>query len=91
MYNNSPSFNWTLHFRQQAYDAMAAAGEDMTAYSRDQLMSAAYDDTALSQLADDNIRRFQHEASTRAGVFHHLITLPTYHTAALSTDIITQG
>ena len=22
----------------------------------------------------------------RAGVFHHLITLPTYHTAALSTD-----
>ena len=22
----------------------------------------------------------------RAGIFHHLITLPTYHTAALSTD-----
>ena len=25
-------------------------------------------------------------AAKRAGIFHHLITLPTYHTAALSTD-----
>ena len=24
--------------------------------------------------------------SREAGIFHHLITLPTYHTAALSTD-----
>ena len=26
VYNNSPSFNWTLNFRQQAYDALKAEG-----------------------------------------------------------------
>ena len=26
------------------------------------------------------------DSAKRAGIFHHLITLPTYHTAALSTD-----
>ena len=91
VYNNSPSFNWTLNFRQQAYDSMAAGGQDVTMYVRDKLMSADYDDTPLSQLADDKIKSFQFEASQVAGVFHHLITLPTYHTAALSTDNITKG
>ena len=28
----------------------------------------------------------QRDAAAEAGIFHHLITLPTYHTAALSTD-----
>ena len=37
-------------------------------------------------MADERIRTFQRDASRRAGIFHHLITLPTYHTAALSTD-----
>ena len=37
-------------------------------------------------LADEKIRTFQRDGSARAGIFHHLITLPTYHTAALSTD-----
>jgi isocitrate lyase len=36
--------------------------------------------------ADEKIRTFQRDAALRAGIFHHLITLPTYHTAALSTD-----
>ena len=36
--------------------------------------------------ADERIRTFQADAARRAGIFHHLITLPTYHTAALSTD-----
>jgi isocitrate lyase len=36
--------------------------------------------------ADARIRTFQADASREAGIFHHLITLPTYHTAALSTD-----
>jgi hypothetical protein len=27
----------------------------------------------------------------KAGIFHHLITLPTYHTAALSTDNLAKG
>ncbi|MBJ6120476.1 isocitrate lyase [Sphingomonas mollis] len=86
VYNNSPSFNWTLNFRQQVYDAWTAAGRDVAAYDRARLMSADYDDTPLGIEADDRIRNFQREASARAGIFHHLITLPTYHTAALSTD-----
>ncbi|HUQ13021.1 MAG TPA: isocitrate lyase [Novosphingobium sp.] len=85
-YNNSPSFNWTLNFRQQVYDAWEKAGEDMTAYDRARLMSAEYDQDELAAEADERIRTFQRDASARAGVFHHLITLPTYHTAALSTD-----
>jgi isocitrate lyase len=85
-YNNSPSFNWTLNFRQQTYDAWAKEGQDVTAYDRAKLMSAEYDATPLGQEADARISRFQAEASRRAGIFHHLITLPTYHTAALSTD-----
>ncbi|WP_144108962.1 isocitrate lyase [Paraburkholderia sp. BCC1886] len=86
VYNNSPSFNWTLNFRQQVYDAMAAAGKDVSAYERGQLMSVEYDQTELAATADERIRTFQADAAREAGVFHHLITLPTYHTAALSTD-----
>lgn len=86
VYNNSPSFNWTLNFRQQVYDAMADAGEDVSSYDRANLMSAQYDETALGKTADDRIRSFQADSAKRAGIFHHLITLPTYHTAALSTD-----
>ncbi|CAJ0723383.1 MULTISPECIES: isocitrate lyase [Ralstonia] len=86
VYNNSPSFNWTLNFRQQVYDAMKEAGKDVSAYERGQLMSAEYDDSELAKLADEKIRTFQADASREAGIFHHLITLPTYHTAALSTD-----
>jgi isocitrate lyase len=88
VYNNSPSFNWTLAFRQQVHDAWKAAGRDVSAYARDALMSVIYDTTELAQEADDRIRTFQRDASARAGIFHHLITLPTYHTAALSTDML---
>ena len=91
VYNNSPSFNWTLNFRQQAYDLLVERGSDVTAYDRSKLMSVDYDDTELARLADEKIRTFQSEASARAGVFHHLITLPTYHTAALSTDDLAKG
>ncbi|UIF85694.1 isocitrate lyase [Cupriavidus sp. UYPR2.512] len=86
VYNNSPSFNWTLNFRQQVYDAMKAAGKDVSAYDRAQLMSVEYDQTELAAAADEKIRTFQADAAREAGIFHHLITLPTYHTAALSTD-----
>ncbi len=85
-YNNSPSFNWTLNFRQQVYDAMKAEGKDVSAYVRDGLMSVDYDGTELATVADEKIRTFQADGAKRAGIFHHLITLPTYHTAALSTD-----
>ena len=86
VYNNSPSFNWTLNFRQQVYDGMKDRGEDVSAYERSQLMSAEYDDSILAKVADERIRTFQADAAREAGIFHHLITLPTYHTAALSTD-----
>ena len=86
VYNNSPSFNWTLNFRQQVYDAMVAEGLDVSAYDRADLMNAKYDDTELGIAADKRIRTFQADGAKRAGIFHHLITLPTYHTAALSTD-----
>ncbi|ODS22440.1 isocitrate lyase [Candidatus Endobugula sertula] len=86
VYNNSPSFNWTLNFRQQVFDAMVEEGKNVSAYDRDKLMSAEYDDSELSALADEKIRTFQADAAREAGIFHHLITLPTYHTAALSTD-----
>ena len=86
VYNNSPSFNWTLNFRQQVFDAMQAEGKDVSAYDREKLMSVDYDETELAKLADEKIRTFQADAAREAGIFHHLITLPTYHTAALSTD-----
>lgn len=86
VYNNSPSFNWTLNFRCQVFDAWADAGKDVSAYDRTRLMSVDYDGTPLADEADERIRTFQKDAAARAGIFHHLITLPTYHTAALSTD-----
>ncbi|HFC8518589.1 TPA: isocitrate lyase [Neisseria weaveri] len=91
VYNNSPSFNWTLNFRQQVFDAWKEAGKDVSAYDRAKLMSADYDDSELAKEADEKIRTFQRDASREAGIFHHLITLPTYHTAALSTDTLAKG
>ncbi len=91
VYNNSPSFNWTLNFRQQVFDAWAEEGKDMSSYERAELMAAAYDETALAIEADAKIQSFQSDASRDAGMFHHLITLPTYHTAALSTDNLARG
>lgn len=91
VYNNSPSFNWTLNMRQQVFDDWSAEGQDMSAYSRNDLMSVTYDDTPLGGEADRRIQNFQADASRDAGIFHHLITLPTYHTAALSTDNLAAG
>ena len=86
VYNNSPSFNWTLNFRQQVYDLWVESGKDVSDYERDELMNEKYDKTDLALEADEKIRTFQEDSSREAGIFHHLITLPTYHTAALSTD-----
>ena len=86
VYNNSPSFNWTLNFRQQVFDAWQTQGKDISAYERSKLMDVEYDETELAQEADKKIQSFQYDAAREAGIFHHLITLPTYHTAALSTD-----
>lgn len=91
VYNNSPSFNWTLNFRNQVYDEMVAEGENMTGYDRNNLMNAAYDGTELCHRADDKIRTFQIDGAREAGIFHHLITLPTYHTTALHMNDLTEG
>lgn len=91
VYNNSPSFNWTLNFRQQAYEEMLNDGENMTAYDRNNLMDVQYDGSELCHLADEKIKSFQKDGAREAGIFHHLITLPTYHTTALNMNDLTQG
>lgn len=91
VYNNSPSFNWTLNFRQQVFDAWSEEGKDVSGYDRAKLMSADYDGSELAAAADEKIKSFQADAAREAGIFHHLITLPTYHTAALSTDNLAKG
>jgi isocitrate lyase len=75
-----------LNFRQQVFDAWLAEGKDVSEYQREKLMSQDYDGSVLADEADERIRSFQKDAAAQAGIFHHLITLPTYHTAALSTD-----
>ena len=37
------------------------------------------------------IKTFQIDGAREAGIFHHLITLPTYHTAALNMNNLTEG
>jgi len=91
VYNNSPSFNWTLNFRKQAYKRWEAAGKDLSAYDANDLMNAKYDDSELALEADQKIRTFQEDASRVSGVFHHLITLPTYHTTALHMNDLSKG
>ena len=91
VYNNSPSFNWTLNFRQQVFDAWSEEGKDVSAYDRANLMSVEYDESELAAEADAKIQSFQADGAREAGIFHHLITLPTYHTAALSTDNLAKG
>src|SRR6516164_1685737 len=66
-YNNSPSFNWTLNFRWQVYDAMKEAGKDVSKYNRAELMKAEYDDTPLAVEADERIRTFQRSEERRVG------------------------
>jgi isocitrate lyase len=91
VYNNSPSFNWTLNFRNQAFEEMLAEGENMTAYDQNNLMAVAYDNTELCFRADEKIKTFQKDGAREAGIFHHLITLPTYHTTALHMNDLTEG
>ncbi len=91
VYNNSPSFNWTLNFRNQAYDQMLIEGENMSGYDKNNLMDVVYDGSELCKLADEKIQTFQLDSSKEAGIFHHLITLPTYHTTALHMNDLTKG
>lgn len=93
VYNNSPSFNWTLKFREQVFEEWKAAGKDMSAYPENsqELMAVELDDSELAQEADRLINSFQADAAREAGIFHHLITLPTYHETALGVDTLSEG
>lgn len=96
VYNNSPSFNWTLSFRSQVYAQWQQAGKDVSAYpdpasDPQALMDAAFDDSELAGEADALVQSFQKDGAREAGIFHHLITLPTYHDTALGTDVLSQG
>ena len=96
VYNNSPSFNWTLAFREQVFAEWQEAGKDVSAYpdpatTPQGLMSTEFDSSELAGEADQLIQNFQADAAREAGIFHHLITLPTYHETALGTDISSEG
>ncbi|WP_010138820.1 isocitrate lyase [Oceanicola sp. S124] len=92
-YNNSPSFNWTLNLRKQVRSQWLAEGRIAEAdYPEgNELMRPDYDATELGQEADARLQNFQHDISTRAGVFHNLITLPTFHLTAKSVDELSRG
>ncbi|WP_454761055.1 isocitrate lyase [Caulobacter segnis] len=92
-YNNSPSFNWTLNLRKQVRDQWIAEGKiHKDSYpDGNVLMSAEYDKSDLGREADERLARFQVDIAARAGVFHNLITLPTFHLTAKSVDELSRG
>ena len=93
VYNNSPSFNWTLNLRRQVREDWIGEGRIAETDYPDgtQLMKADFDDTDLGREADARLKRFQYDISTKAGVFHNLITLPTFHLTAKSVDELSRG
>ena len=54
-------------------------------------MDEKFDKSELSLDADELIKGFQKDASREAGIFHHLITLPSYHDTALGTHVLAEG
>ena len=92
-YNNSPSFNWTLNLRKQVRSQWIAEGRIAADAYPDGpgLMSADLDESELGIETDVRLARFQADISARAGVFHNLITLPTFHLTAKSMDELSRG
>jgi len=92
-YNNSPSFNWTLNLRKQVREQWISEGKiSADDYPEDvALMSAKLDETELGLEADARLQSFQTDISARAGVFHNLITLPTFHLTAKGMDELSNG
>ncbi|MGQ3676036.1 isocitrate lyase [Xanthobacter sp. TB0139] len=92
-YNNSPSFNWTLNLRKQVRAQWIAEGRINEADYPDgnALMGPEFDATDLGREADARLKCFQTDISARAGVFHNLITLPTFHLTAKAMDELSRG
>ena len=92
-YNNSPSFNWTLNLRKQVRAQWISEGKitEDSYPAGGELMSAKLDNTELGREADARLQSFQTDISARAGVFHNLITLPTFHLTAKGMDELSNG
>jgi isocitrate lyase len=92
-YNNSPSFNWTLNLRKQVREDWIAQGKISENDYPDgtQLMSASYDEDKLGLEADARLQAFQTDIAREAGVFHNLITLPTFHGTAKIMNDLSEG
>lgn len=92
-YNNSPSFNWTLNLRKQVRAEWIESGKIQASDYPDgiQLMSEDYDKDPLGIEADARLRDFQTDISREAGVFHNLITLPTFHMTAKFMNDLAEG
>ena len=92
-YNNSPSFNWTLNLRKQVREDWINSGKISAGEYPDstQLMSAAYDSDPLGIEADARLKAFQTDIAREAGVFHNLITLPTFHGTAKVMNDLSEG
>ncbi len=91
-YNNSPSFNWTLNLRKQVREDWIAEGKIKAEdYDEARLMSAAFDEDPLGIEADRRLQAFQTDIAREAGVFHNLITLPTFHGTAKVMNDLSEG
>ena len=95
MYNNSQASTGPVLPRAGLRE-WKEAGKDVSAYpdpatTPKGLMDAKFDGSELANAADQLVQSFQKDAAREAGIFHHLITLPTYHETALGTDILSEG
>ena len=92
-YNNSPSFNWTLNLRKQVREDWIAEGlvHEGSYPDDNRLMSAEYDEDKLGIEADRRLKAFQTDIAREAGVFHNLITLPTFHGTAKVMNDLSEG
>lgn len=92
-YNNSPSFNWTLNLRNQVREEWIENGicAEIDYPAGAKLMGAEFDETDLGQEADRRLAAFQTDIAREAGVFHNLITLPTFHMTAKGMDELSRG
>ncbi len=91
-YNNSPSFNWTLNLRKQVREDWIAEGKiHESSYPEAELMSARFDNDPLGLEADARLQAFQTDIAREAGVFHNLITLPTFHGTAKVMNDLSEG
>ncbi len=92
-YNNSPSFNWTLNLRKQVREDWIAQELIHASSYPDgtQLMSSKYDNDPLGIEADKRLQAFQTDIAREAGVFHNLITLPTFHGTAKVMNDLSEG